>query len=68
MVASVWVDYSEARALRGVSIVPSTALARNKKSPVTSCMNFFLALSSVRVSLSGLANCSFVPYFFFLWG
>ncbi len=68
MVASVGADCSEARVLRGVSIVPSTALARNKKTPVTSCMNFFPALSNVGVLLSSLANCSFAPYFFFTWG
>ena len=38
---SIGADCSEARALRGVSMVESTALARNKNTPVTSWINFF---------------------------
>ncbi len=46
MVASVGAACSDARVLRGVSIVPSTAHAKNKNTPVISWMNFFLALSN----------------------
>jgi hypothetical protein len=46
MVASVGAAYSDVRALKGVSIVPSIACAENNNTPVTSWMNLILALSS----------------------
>ena len=46
MVASVGAACLYARALRGVSIVPSNARAKNKNTPVTSWMKFFPALSN----------------------
>ncbi len=46
----VWI----VRALRGVSIVPSTVCAKNKNTPVTSWMNFFPALSNEGFLLIGL--------------
>ncbi len=68
MVASVEAACLDVRALRGVSIVPSTACARNKNTPVTSWMNFFPALSNNGVLLIGFANCSFAPYFLLMCG
>jgi hypothetical protein len=56
--------FSDARVLRGVGIVPSTAHAENKNIPVTAWMNFFPDLSNNCVSLIGFANCSFAPYVF----
>ena len=64
MVASSGAACSDARALRGVSIVQSTACAKNKNTPVTSWMDFFLALPNNGVSSIGFTNCSFAPYVF----
>ncbi len=68
MVASVGAACLDARVLREVSIVPSTAHAKNKNTPVTSWMNFFPALSNNGVLSIGFANCSFAPDFFLTWG
>jgi hypothetical protein len=66
MVASVGAACLDARALRlrGVSIVLSTACAKNKNSPVTSWMKFFPALSSYGVLSIGFVDHSFAPYVF----
>ncbi len=61
MVASVGADCLDARALRGGSIVPLIACAKNENTPVTTWMDFFLALSSSGVSSFGFTNCSFAP-------
>ena len=68
MVASVGADCLDARALRGVSIVPLIAHAKNKNIPLTSRMNFFPALSSHGVLSIGFANCSFMPFVFLMLG
>ncbi len=68
MVASVGADCLDARALRGVSIVPLIAHAKNKNTPVTSWMNFFPGLSSSCVLLIGFTNCSFALYVFLTLG
>jgi hypothetical protein len=68
MVASVGAACLDARVLRGVSIVPSTACAKNKNTPVTSWTNFFPALSNNDVSSIGFIHCSFALYFFLMWG
>ena len=68
MVASVRAACLDARALRGVSIVSSTAPAKNKNTPVTSWMNLFLALSNNGVLLIAFVNCSFMLYVFLRLG
>ncbi len=68
MVTSVGVACLDARTLRGVSIVPSVARARDKNTSVTSWMKFFPALSSNGVLLIGLVNCSHAPYVFLTLG
>ncbi len=59
IVNSVGLACSDARALMGVNMVPSTALAKNRNTPVTSWMNFFPAFSSTGASLGGFVYCSF---------
>ncbi len=61
IVSSVGLACSEARALRGVNIVPLTAWDKNKNTSVTSWMNFFLALSSCGALWGGFAYCTFAP-------
>ena len=61
IVNSVGLACSDARVLRGVNMVPSTALAKNKNTPVTSWMNLFPALSSAGALSGGFAYCTFAP-------
>ena len=49
-------------------MVPSTALAKNMNTPVTSWMNLFPALSSAGASSGGFAYCTFAPYVFLIPG
>ncbi len=66
MVASVGAACLDARALRGVSIVPSIACAQNNNTLAR--INFFPALSNNGVLSIGLANFSFASYVFLMLG